>query len=571
MDRNYVVGLILIALVFFGWMLYVGQNMPANPPAVESDSLAIGEIDTLSQQHEGLPTSDNEPLQLRVTALDSLVANSDTLSVEVISVETDLYSAKLSTKGAGLTSCILTKFENYHTKKHGIEMVNSGGLSVPNFRFDQGRFNVQQLNFTADRSSISLSGENSDRIVFTYEFPTGESITKTYTFYGDRYSFDIEFEMSGVNSLGFSDRYEFFYGPGLKPTEEKVKNDLNSFKAFALMGGDLEKFDDFDDRNQIHEDLDGITDWVSTRSRFFTVALVPISRDASGLSINGSKRKNDEKHGVTGYCNIGIALKMRLAQRNDLFDSYTVYLGPLDYYKLKAYGKELENTLDLGWAIIRPFSKFVTWLLVEFHKVIPNYGVVIIIFTILMKIVFSPLSFISMKSMRKMQQIQPLINEIREKYKKDPQRMNQETMKLYKTEKINPVGGCLPMLPQIPIFYALFTVFRSTIEFRGAPFIWWMKDLSQPDPLYILPVLMAATMFAQQKMTMKDPKQKLMIYIFPVMFLFWGISFPMGLVLYWTIFNIFGFFEAIFIHKRHLPVTPLPATNVKSSGEPKNK
>jgi YidC/Oxa1 family membrane protein insertase len=167
-----------------------------------------------------------------------------------------------------------------------------------------------------------------------------------------------------------------------------------------------------------------------------------------------------------------------------------------------------------------------------------------------------------MKSMRRMQEIQPLMTEIREKYKKDPQKMNQEVMKLYKAHKINPLGGCLPMLPQIPILYGLFTVFRSTIEFRGAPFVWWIQDLSQPDPYYILPVIMGVSMFIQQKITVKDPKQKLMVYLFPALFLWWGINFPTGLVLYWTLYNILGLLEAVFVHKRHLPVATIQPTSI---------
>jgi YidC/Oxa1 family membrane protein insertase len=360
-----------------------------------------------------------------------------------------------------------------------------------------------------------------------------------------------------------------FFEPGLESTEKDVKDDLANFKAYALLGGDVEQFDDFDDRNQIREDLNGITDWISTRSKYFTAIMIPTSRDAHGLSISGSKAKPDEKRGIKGHSHIGIALKMQLAQRNNLFDAYTVYLGPLEYDRLRAFDLDLENTLDLGWSVIRPFSRFVTWLMIKFHNVIPNYGVVIVLFSILMKLVFSPLSYKSMKSMRKMQDIMPRQTEIREKYKKDPQRMQQEIMKLYKTEKINPMSGCLPMLPQIPVFWALFTVFRYTIELRGAPFMLWMQDLSQPDPIYILPVLMAVSMFVQQKMTVKDPKQKMMIYLFPGLFLFWGISFPAGLCLYWSITNILSLVEAVFVHKRHRPVTPQPVTDVQPSKKSK--
>ncbi len=555
MDRNYTIGLLLIGLVFVGWMVFMSPQQRQMPPATATDTTAVSYDTTHIADKTVEPPV--EPKR------DTLRAVTDTIPEELVTVETDLYKATLTNRGAGLISFILKKF-NYPDGEP-IEMVHSNGLAVPNLRFNRGKLTLEGLGFSVDKSNITLTGSESENLTFTCVFPTGETLVKTYRFFGDKYSFDLELDIDDIGSLNLKDFYEIYYEPGLEPTEKKINADLKSFKAYAMLGNDLEKFNDFDDNNRITEDLDGVVDWISTRSKYFTVALMPQTRDAAGMRINGSRKPHDEKRGITGYTHIGIALKMRLGERDNLFDAYTVYLGPLDYNILSEYGNDLENTLDLGWSIIRPFSKFITWFLVLVHQYIPNYGVVIIIFTLLIKVIFSPLSLMSMKSMRKMQTIQPLMTEIREKYKKDPQKMNQEIMKLYKQEKVNPIGGCLPMLPQIPIFYGLFTVFRSTIEFRGAPFVFWMQDLSQPDQLYILPVIMAVTMFVQQKITMKDPKQKMMVYIFPALFLWWGISFPSGLVLYWTLFNFLGLLEAVFVHKRHLPVTSaaVPVADVK--------
>ncbi|MBU1318296.1 MAG: membrane protein insertase YidC [candidate division Zixibacteria bacterium] len=558
MDRNYIVGLVLIGVVFVAWMFYMGQKQPAPRPAAVSDSVAIAYQESIVDETPpaARPMDHSEST---LAQYDSLAAAVDTLPEEVITVNTDLYTAKLTTRGGGLTSFILKKFD--YLDNGGIEMVHSDGAAVPNFRFDRGRFELENIHFAASRGDLTLSDLDSDVLAFTCTLPSGVTMKKTYRFYADTYQFDIELEIDGVHSLGAVDFYEMTFLPGLEPTEKNIKDDLSNFRANALLGSDIESFNDFNDNNEIQDDLDGVTDWISTRSKYFTAALIPTSRDGAGLKIEGSKREHDEDRGVVGFSRIGISLKMRLGQRDNLFDAYTVYLGPLDYNTLKVFGNDLENTLDLGWSIIRPFSKGITWLLGKFHNVIPNYGIVIILFTVIIKLVLSPLSFMSMKSMRRMQEIQPLMAEIKERHKKDAQKMNQEVMKLYKENKINPLGGCLPMLPQIPILFALFTVFRSTIEFRGAPFVWWMQDLSQPDSLYILPVLMAVTMFVQQKITVKDPKQKMMVYLFPAVFLWWGISFPTGLVLYWTVFNIFGLFEAVFVHKRHIPVTS-PAQTV---------
>ncbi len=569
MDRNTIIGLVLIAIVFLLWMYYVGENAP-EPQVMEVPVDTVGQAADIPPDERSELGKAESPI---TDVADSLVAVRDTMPADTITIETDLYRATMVTKGAGLISYVLKEFSYLDEEDGPIEMIHSGGLAVPNFRFDNKNIDLAYRNFEVNRTSLDLSGAESGQIEFDYEFATGETARKVYTFYGDRYRFGLDFEMDGIQSLGLEDEYEVFFEPGIEPTEKNRKDDINNFHANALLGNDIEKFDDFEN-GRIHEDIEGLTDWIATRTKYFCVALMPTSRDAIGMTVDGTRRMPDEDRGIEGHSHIGVSLQMKLGQRDNLFDAYTIYIGPLDYGRLSDFGNRLEDILDLGWSIIKPFSKAVTWMMIQFHKVIPNYGLVIIIFALIVKVAFSPLSYISMKSMRRMQDIQPKVTELKEKYKKEPQKMNQEVLKLYRQYKINPLSGCLPLLAQAPIFFALFTVFRTTIEFRGAPFILWIQDLSQPDPYYVLPVFMAVTMFVQQKMTMKDPKQKFMIYIFPAVFLWWGIQFPAGLCLYWAITNLLAFFEAIFVHKRHVPLEdPQPETDDKGSkkGSKKNK
>jgi len=180
---------------------------------------------------------------------------------------------------------------------------------------------------------------------------------------------------------------------------------------------------------------------------------------------------------------------------------------------------------------------------------------VVLIFSLLVKIIIYPLSRKQTVAMTKMKDLQPKMKKLQEKFKNDPTRLNKEMMKLYKEAGANPLSGCLPILPQMPLFFALFTVFKTTIEFRGASFLGWITDLSVPDPLYVLPIIMVVTMFFQQKMTMTDPKQKMLIYIMPIFFGWLFMNFPAGLVLYWTGFNILSFAETIYIRKRMDTVT----------------
>ena len=205
--------------------------------------------------------------------------------------------------------------------------------------------------------------------------------------------------------------------------------------------------------------------------------------------------------------------------------------------------------MNLGWAPIRPLGRLITWSLTKMFRIIPNYGFVIILFAIIVKILLNPLTKKSFQSTRRMQDLQPKIQELKEKHKNDPKKLNTAQGELFKSEGVNPLGGCLPMLLQMPILIAFFTIFRSTIEFRGAPFFGWITDLSVPDtlatiagfPINVLPFLMGATMFLQQKL-MASPsggaQQKMMMYFMNVFFLFIFYSFPSGLNLYYSVFNI---------------------------------
>jgi YidC/Oxa1 family membrane protein insertase len=229
-----------------------------------------------------------------------------------------------------------------------------------------------------------------------------------------------------------------------------------------------------------------------------------------------------------------------------------VYAGPLDYQDLKALGHGLDKAVDFGWKWISPLSRLIFAFLVLCYKVIPNYGWVIIILSALTKLIFHPLTQKSMKSMRQMQKIQPEVQKLRETHKKDAQALNKAIMELYRKRGVNPMGGCLPLVLQMPVFIALFNVLQKTIELRHAKFMFWIHDLSAPDVIArlpfslpfigsavsLLPILMGIAMYLQQKMTTTDPKQAMMTYMLPVVFTVMFFKFPSGLVLYWLVNNI---------------------------------
>jgi YidC/Oxa1 family membrane protein insertase len=268
----------------------------------------------------------------------------------------------------------------------------------------------------------------------------------------------------------------------------------------------------------------------------------------------------------SGYAeNIISSPRISLAPGENVTVSYRLYFGPKELDILKAQGSKLEEVIDFGWfsAIAKPLL----YALKFFYKYVQNYGVAIIIITVILKALFYPLTNKSYKSMKEMQKLQPKMEALKEKYKNDRDAMNKAVMELYKTHKVNPMGGCLPMVVQIPVFFALYKALMFSIELRHAPFILWVKDLSAPDALFgviphglpfiggfpigPLPLLMGVTMVIQQKMTPSnmDPTQAKMMMALPFVFTFMFLNFPSGLVLYWLINNILTIAQQAYINR----------------------
>ena len=546
MDKRTVIGLLFVGLIIVLYPYYVqlitggkGITPPPKQEVVISDSL------TLQEKEEKLP---QEPLV-------EISPASQVMPEKKVFVENSLYKGVFSTKGAILNSFIFKKYR--YSQDGPIEIIPSDTVYPLNIIFPDISLNLSQLDFSVDKDTLFLSKAHPvDTLTFTFSDEKGLNIIKRFLFFENRYDFQLQLGISSKDkTLGRS--YVLSWGGGIKPTETNQQEDLSYYEASSLMGTEVIKIKNFQqpkgsDISRMEESRSGETKWVATRSKYFLASLVPLSKVGSGFKAEGIREVKYIDNKKLEKKKISVSLEMP-ASGDSFQDSFMVYIGPIDYHILKGYKIGLENLVDLGWKIIKPFSLAVLWIFVNLHKVIPNYGLVIIVFTILIKILFHPLTHKSVTSATKMQDLQPKMAALKEKYKKDPQRMNQEIMKLYKDEKVNPFGGCLPLLLQMPLFYGLFVVFRSTIELRGAKFIFWLSDLSQMDKYYILPVIMAVTMFWQQKMTIKDPKQMAMVYMMPILFFFLFKSFPAGLTLYWTFFNILSLIEQYYIKSKTKP------------------
>jgi len=534
MDRNTVLAFFLIALVLILTPFYMNTVAPPPPPAeVTADTLStrVDRKDTAVVKSVA-PVRSVDVMKSEKTALTD--ASADTV---LITVNTDLYSAIISSKSGG--SLVSFRLHQYTMNdSEAVELIspwNRNNLLISTLSID-GNPLILDNYWTAKNTNQSIDVYNyPQKLVFSTTV-LGQTITKTLTFYPNTYKIDIEVDLSSLESKLSVGTFNLSWNGGMPITEKNSKDDLFYFKGYVNQAGEIIN-PKIPKKKELKNTLTGKTDWVAVRSKYFAAALIP---NPPGISAEISGSYVDKKIPV-----YNVALTLPASKRQIT----TLYLGPLEYKRIYGMNVGLEKIMTLGWSIIRPISRGVLALLTFAHKWIPNYGVILILFAFVVKIIVYPLTKKSYQSTKKMQQIQPLLVSLKEKYKNDPQKLNKATMSLYKEYGVNPLGGCLPILLQMPLLIALFQVFRSTIELRGAPFALWITDLSAPDtlmyiagfPLNILPIVMAITMMIQQMMmpsTQSASQQKQMTYIMNIVFLFIFYRFPSGLNLYYTLFNV---------------------------------
>jgi YidC/Oxa1 family membrane protein insertase len=438
-----------------------------------------------------------------------------------IRVENSLFSAVLSSRGGTIKSW---KIKNYKDKA-GKDVVLQGketGLPALAIGSDTN-FSLANADFSVTGGDLNLTGGSQPASVAFQYAQGGVSVKRTYTFYPDSYKVELTDEVSGLPQYWISLGTDF----GMYENEEGKY----AFVGPAyLKGSDLEELKE--KKLKEPQTLTGDLKWIAQEDKYFCAAIVPAGPMTAARAWTYKDKPLIAFQGKPGV------------------NKFYLYAGPKEQDRLTEFGFGLEYIIDYGFfsIIARPLF----WILKFFHGFLGNYGWSIIFLTIVVRIPFIPLVSKGQSSMRKLQAIQPKMNEIREKYKKDPQKMQQEMMELYKKHKVNPVGGCLPMIIQIPVFFALYKVLLVAIELRGAPFMLWITDLSGKDPYYILPVVMGVTMLIQQKMTPSgmDPKQQKMMMLMPVVFTFMFLNFASGLVLYWLVNNLLSIIQQFYINKK---------------------
>ena len=540
MDRNTLLAFLLIALVLIFTPYYMELVSP--PPAAAQDSLAIENIQDYAPPN---PEIKNSNLTRHTTEQKAVFLSPQSAETEkVYKIETNLYNASVSSKhGGSLVSFETINFTNEDSSfLNLINNINKTNLSI---RYKDIDGNNIDLGVPWEPEMKYFNGRISKPTTFSFFLRTDKNkkIKKSLTFYPDRYIIDINIDMSEISDNVFAGTYSLGWYGGLEKTEKNTQDDLLYFYSYVFQGGELVDLKVGSGESNSMNFI-GSTDWVATRTKYFIASILP-SNPGDVVSAYLSGNNNGKE-----IYDISLSLPASTSS------SLRLYLGPLEYERIKLVGRNLESVMNLGFWIIRPISKGVLWLLKKMNQYISNYGVVLIVFSVLIKILVYPLTKKSYESTAAMQLLAPEISKIREKLKNNPQKLNQATMKLYKDRGVNPLGGCLPMLLQMPLLFALFQVFRTTIELRAEPFVFWIKDLSAPDtifnlpftiPLYgsqvaVLPIIMVISMFIQQRMMSggveQQPQQKTMQYFMTVFFYILFNSFPSGLNLYYTLFNI---------------------------------
>ncbi len=454
---------------------------------------------------------------------------------EAVSVRTDFYQAQIDLVGGTLSRVDLLKypvstdkpdvpFSLLNNNPPGVFLAQSGLVG------SEGSPNHHQR-FSAPASRYFME-EGEDRLVvpLKWEGSNGISVIKRYVFYRDRYKIDVSFEVTNNTPEPWQGR---MYGQFQRGVVEETRG---IFRTYTYTGGVVSTPDkpyekiDFSDMTKSNLNLTSTGGWIAMIQHYFAGAWVP---DQNVDSHYYSKALVNERY-VIGVLT---PPKSVPASGRETFD-LTLYVGPKIQSRMQDIGPNLERTVDYGWLWLIAEPLF--WLLDWIHGFVGNWGWSIVILTLIIKLAFFHLSATSYKSMARMRKVQPRIVAIRERYGKDKQRMNQAMMELYKKEKINPLGGCFPILVQIPVFIALYWVLLESVELRQASFILWFDDLSVHDPYFVLPILMGATMFAQQKLNPPppDPMQAKIMMALPFVFTFFFLFFPSGLVLYWFVNNL---------------------------------
>ncbi|OGQ21828.1 MAG: hypothetical protein A3I05_04885 [Deltaproteobacteria bacterium RIFCSPLOWO2_02_FULL_44_10] len=514
-EHRGIVAIGLSALVLIGWFTFfqpkpdpriVEEKTPAPSPQKETQSQAQGEASVVRKEVE--------------------------IAIQTATIRNDLYTAEVSNDGGVITSW----------KVHGHREAPDSTSSPLDLISADPSLDLQffDANFSFPKiPRYKILAEDDASITYQWRSPEVE-LTKKLEFRPDRYVVDVTISLHNLTDRTLQERASLavhgatisggatgflsFLKPPPSPTSEKHPT--------LYRDGKVERFQNTMNLSEMNE-APGALYWSGLEDRYFISSVIPRVQ-GTGLSAHYGASPFPEKGEKARKLFSAMTLAKKILPPKAIEEhAFSVYLGPKEINQLKTVGARLDEAIDHGWFAIVAVP--ILQLLKFFYGVVHNYGVAIILLTVFIKLLLHPISKKSMKSMKAMQELQPKLKELQEKYKNDKMRLNQETMLLFKRHKVNPAGGCLPMLLQLPIYVALYKVLWNSVELYHAPFFWFYKDLSAPDPYFIGPILLGIFMVLQQKLmpsASADPMQKKMMMLMPIMFSAFMLFLPSGLVIY---------------------------------------
>jgi YidC/Oxa1 family membrane protein insertase len=535
MDRRTVWAILLMMVIAVLPALFLEKPPARNAPATPARGAA-------EQPGRATPPPAAPTAPAASAAADSVVAaapaSTDTGGADTVWVTSPLYRFGIDTRGGRLVVASLTRYKSTAAADSGrAAQILPAGSDLLGLTMVQGNDTIplDRWMFTASAESLAVNGRTPLRLSATQG---GVGVEVTYAFSPDDYRVNVAGRVSGVGPNGAL--LLVGMGPTLANTEANIEENQRELALVTRREGTERTSLGSLEPGEVRT-LSGPFQWTALKSKYFVTGLFAF--DSTGGRLSGAtlavpRGAGDEPHAARTRVSLPVGPDGR-------FD-YMVYAGPMEYDRLTRIGHDFDDVNPYGWpgfrSLIRVFAVPVRYLLVWMHEhLYLTYGLVLIVFGILIRLVLWPLNQKAMRANMKLQEVQPLMKDIQERHKNDPQRMQQEMFKLYKEHNVNPLGGCWPMLLPMPVLFALFFVFQNAIELRGTAFL-WIPDLSRPDPLYVIPLLMGASMYVLTKVGQigmePNPQMKMMLYMMPVMMTGMFLFFPSGLNLYYTVSNI---------------------------------
>ncbi|MBH0039924.1 membrane protein insertase YidC [Pseudoalteromonas sp. SWN166] len=527
---------LLIGLMLVSFLLFQEWDNDYNKPKVDPSA-------TTQTLQANSPESDD---YIPSSSDSGLPASATLAKRSVINITTDVFKVKIDTKGGDIVEADLLQYED--TKGSDTPYMLLGELIEGRQYFSQsGLIGLNgpdasangRPTYSTEQKTYTLTGDEL-RVPLQFTDSNGVNFTKTYVFKKGQYDVGLEYKVNNTTSTPL--QVQLY--TQIKRTVQEKGSMVDQNYLGAAYGTDEEPYEKYSFSDMADKNLNKSTQggYVAFIQHYFVSAWVPM-QDQSNTIYSLITKSNAAIIGAKDP-----AVNIQAGSEKTLTATY--YMGPKESDILEAIHPDLDLTVDYGWLwfISQPLFVLLKWL----HSILGNWGVAIIAITIIVKSLMYPLTKAQYTSMAKMRALQPKMAALKEKFGDDRQKFGQATMEMYKKEKVNPMGGCFPILLQMPIFLALFYVFLESTELRHAEFIFWLNDLSAQDPYYVLPILFGASMFVTQKlqpMTVTDPMQQKMMTFMPVIFSVFFLWFPSGLVLYWLVSNLISIVQMLIIYR----------------------